>query len=74
MERPYYTLKYKNNGLNFLKNYVYVHNPLNKVSEKEQYTLHSITHLRLVTRAFCHTCVQNLLKVIISPKYMHKQW
>ena len=57
------TIKYKKNGLNFLKkNYVYAHNPFNRVSEKEKYTSHTMARLLLFPRAFCDTRVQNLLK------------
>ena len=53
--------------LTFFKNYVYAHNPFNKVSEKEKYTLHTTTWLWLFMSAFCNTHVQNLLKAPETP-------
>ena len=57
--------KYKNSGLNFLKNILYMRTiPLKsyKILENKKYGLHAITCFTLFMDAFCHRHVKNLLK------------
>ena len=52
--------------LNFFKNTMHMciipSNKVFKILGKGKYTSHTIAHLTIFTRAFCHTHVENLLK------------